>query len=109
MKKKSKYLDKIFGNWKCIHVGVANIQPAYTNNYDENGKKLRAKYAGHRNYYYIFERLTSDFKAMKTIQLGYWQVTKVLRGECSVEDFANKKAKKIQPKYKDRVNYSFCK
>ncbi len=108
MKKNSKYLNKIFGDWKCTHVGVANIQPAFTEKRDEAGKKIRSKRAGHRSYYYIFERLTSDQKAMKMIRLGYWQAKKVLRGECTVEDFAQKKERKRSQVFKEKVSYSFC-
>lgn len=106
--KKSKYLNKVFGDWKCTYVGVASVQPAFTKERGEDGKKIRSKRAGHCNYYYIFERLTSDHKAMKMIRLGYWQVKKVLRGERTVEDFAKKKERKRSPAFKDKVSYSFC-
>ena len=108
MKKGSKYLNKTFGDWKCTHVGVANIQPAYTKNYDENGRKIRSKRAGHRSYYYIFERLTSDEKAMKMIRLGYWSAKKVLRGERTVEYFAEKKSRQHSQEFTKKVSYSFC-
>lgn len=106
--KKSKYLNQIFGNWECTHVGVERVQPAYTLQRGEDGKKLRSKRAGHCSYYYIFERLTSDQKAMKMIRLGYWQAKKVLRGECTVEYFAEKKEAKRSQAFKNKVSYCFC-
>lgn len=106
--KKTKYLGIKNGDWQCTHVGVANIQPAFTQKRDAGGKKIRSKRAGHRNYYYIFERLTSDQKAMKMVRLGYWQAKQVLRGEKTVEYFADKKARKRSQTFKNKVSYSFC-
>lgn len=106
--KKSKYLNMKSGNWTCTHVGVARVQPAFTKKRDEDGKKIRSKNSGHCSYYYIFERLTSDAKAVKMIRLGYWQVKKLLRGECTVEDFAVKKERKRSQSFSQKVSYSFC-
>ena len=106
--KNSKYLNKIFGDWKCTHVGVARVQPAYKNKRGADGKKLRNKYPGHQSYYYIFERLTSDLKAMKMIRLNANQANLVLKGVCTVEDFAQKKERKHSQAFKDKVSYSFC-
>ena len=106
--KKTKYLGMTNGDWTCTFVGVNKVQPAFTQKRDETGKKIRSKRAGHRNYYYIFERLTSDTKAMKIVRLGYWQAKKVLRGECTVEEFAQKKARKRSSEFTQRVSYSFC-
>jgi hypothetical protein len=106
--KKSKYLGMTDGNWTCTHVGVARVQPAFTQKRGLDGKKLRSKRAGHQSYYYIFERLTSDAKAMKMIRLGYWQAKKVFAGECTVEDFATKKERKRSQVFNEKVSYSFC-
>ncbi len=106
--KKTKYLGLKVGNWQCTYVGVDRVQPAYTQKLDEYGKKIRSKRPGHQSYYYIFERLTSDQKAMKMIRLGYWQAKKVLRGECTVEYFAEKKERKRSQVFKNKVSYSFC-
>lgn len=106
--KKTKYLGMRNGNWECTHVGVASIQPAYTKNKDENGHKIRSKRAGHRSYYYIFERLTSDEKAMKMIRLGHWQVKQLLTGKRTVEYFAEKKASKRSQVFENKVSYCFC-
>lgn len=105
--KKSKYLGMKNGEWECTHVGVAGVQPAYKQT-KVDGKRVRTKSHGHQNYYYIFERLTSDEKAMKMIRLGFWQAKKVLNGDCSVEDYAAKKEHKRSQIYKDKVSYSFC-
>lgn len=106
--KKTKYLGLRDGDWKCTHVGIAKIQPAFTQKKDEAGRKIRSKRAGHRCYYYTFERLTSDAKAIKAIRLGYWQAKQVFKGERSVEYFAKKKEAKRSLVITDRVNYCFC-
>ena len=108
MKNGSKYLNKTFGDWKCTYVGVATVAPAFTEKRDDAGRKVRSKRPGHRSYYYIFERLTSDEKAMKMIRLGYWQAKKVLRGECTVEEFAKKKERLRSQEFTKKVSYSFC-
>ncbi len=106
--RKSKYLGMTDGDWTCTHVGVAGVQPAFTKKRDEAGKRVRTKSPGHQNYYYIFERLTSDKKAMKMIRLGFWQVKKVYSGERTVEDFATKKERKRSQSFTKKVSYSFC-
>jgi hypothetical protein len=106
--KKSKYLGMKSGNWECTHVGVDKIQPAFTKQRGEDGKRIRSKRAGHCCYYYIFERLTSDQKAMKMIRLGYWQAKRVFSGELTVEHFAEKKEAKRSTEFTKKVSYSFC-
>lgn len=106
--KKSKYLNKVFGNWECTHVGVARVQPKYKNKRGEDGKKLKNKFPGHQSYYYIFERLTSDKKAMKMIQLNANQANLVLKGARTVEDFAEKKEAERSQAYNKKVSYCFC-
>lgn len=105
--KKSKYLGMINGDWECTHVGVSEVQPAYKQT-KVDGKRVRTKSHGHQNYYYIFERLTSDEKAMKMVRLGYWQAKKVWRGDKTVEDFAVKKEVRRSPIFKEKISYSFC-
>jgi hypothetical protein len=82
------------------------VTGAYKKNKD--GQRVRNKTAGHRNYYYIFERLTSDAKAMKMIRLNAKQVRQVRDGWYTVEDFANKKAAKRSQIFTHKVSYSFC-
>lgn len=106
--KKTKYLGMINGEWECTHVGVDRVQPVFTQKRGEDGKKIRSKRAGHQSYYYIWERLTSDEKAMKMIRLGYWQVKQVLSGERTVEDFALKKERKRSQEFTRKVSYCFC-
>ena len=107
--RKSKYVGMKSGDWKCINYGVARVQPAFhLNGRDENGKKLRSVSAGHRQYDYLWERLTSDGKAMKTIKLNALQVRQVLDGKYDVEHFAKRKEAKRSLSIKDRVNYCFC-
>lgn len=106
--KKTKYLGMKSGEWECTYVGVDRVQPAFTQKRDEEGRKIRSKRAGHQSYYYIFERLTSDAKAMKMIRLGYWQAKEVFRGARTVEDFAVKKERKRSQLFKKKVSYCFC-
>ena len=103
----SKYLNRIFGNWKCIHVGVADVQPAFCRR-KVNGKRVRSKSPGSRQYYYAFERITSDQKAMKMIRLNAAQVRQVLNGTYTVEYFAEKKEAKRSQLFTEKVSYSFC-
>lgn len=107
--RKSKFVGTKSGNWECIGYSIARVQPAYhINGRDENGKKLRSISAGHRQYDYLWERLTSDGKAMKTIKLNALQAKQVLDGKRTVEEFAMKKEAKRSFAVKDRVNYCFC-
>lgn len=106
--KKTKYLGMTDGEWTCTHVGVDKVQPAYKQHRDASGKRVRNKSAGHQSYYYIFERLTSDKKAMKMIRLGYWQIQKVRKGTHTVEDFAQKKELERSQAFTQKVSYSFC-
>ena len=93
---KSKYLGKEFDNgWKCVHVGIANVQ----------GK--RTKWSGHRNYYYIFERITSDKAARKMVRLSSPYAAKVFSGRMHVEEYAKRFAAKHSKKYVQRVIYAF--
>ena len=106
--KTSKYLGFKSGSWKCTHVGVARVQPVYTQIVAMNGRKYKSRRPGHQSYYYIFERLTSDNKAMKMIRLTAAQASKVWKGLQTVEYFAEKKEAKRSQDFKDKVSYSFC-
>ena len=106
--KKSKYLGMKSGEWECTHIGIARVQPVYTMKLGPYGRRLRSKFPGHQSYYYIFERLTSDAKAMKMIRLSASQALKVAKGIATVEDFAEKKAAKRSQIFKEKVSYSFC-
>ena len=105
--KKSKFFGMKSGEWECTHVGVADVQPAFCRR-KVNGKRVRSKSPGSQQYYYIFERPTSDLKAMKMIRLNANQASKVLKGQATVEDFAKKKERKRSEIYKEKVSYSFC-
>ena len=106
--KKSKYLGMKSGDWECSYVGVARVQPAFKEKRDDFGRRVRNKYPGHQTYYYIFERLTSDQKAMKMIRLNAQQVRQVLDNKYTVEDFAQKKELKRSQTFVQKVSYSFC-
>ena len=110
--KKSKYLGMRNGNYECVEIITARVQSVYTNKRDIDGKKIRSKRPGHRAYDYIWERITSDGKAMKIVRLNARQVKMVLDGATTVEQIAlareeqREAGKKLKAKH--RVNYSFC-
>jgi hypothetical protein len=108
MKKNSNYVGMRIGDWICTYYGVARVQSVYTSKKDEAGKSVKSKRPGHRAYYYIFERLTSDKKAMKMIRLTAAQVKKVKEGQLNLDVLADKKAAKRSPKFIHKVSYSFC-
>jgi hypothetical protein len=99
----SKYLGFRSGNWQCTHVGVARVQPKF-----KQGTKVPSKRPGHQTYYYIFERITSDKKAMKMIRLNAMQARQVYCNWFTVEDFAKKKEAKRSKDFTKKVSYSFC-
>ena len=106
--KKSKYLGLVNGDWKCTHVGVDHVQPAFTKKRGDDGKLLRSKNPGHQLYYYIFERITSDAKAMKMIRLSAAQASRVWAGKSTVEEIAMQKERMRTQAFKNKVSYSFC-
>lgn len=100
--RKSKYLNKTFGNWTCTHVGVARKQPVFL-----AGTKKASKRPHHQTYYYIFERETSDGLAEKLVRLSSKQAAKVYRGELSVEEVADTRQEKGVDTFTDKVSYHF--
>ena len=106
--RKSKYLGMKSEGWFCSHVGVADVQPVRCRKKRVQGKLARSKHPGSKQYYYIFERLTSDSKAMKMIRLNATQARAVLDGKHTVEEFAKKKSAQRTQVFKDKVSYSFC-
>ena len=106
--RKSKYLGMTNGDWTCTHVGVARVQPALTKKRDITGRRMHSRNPGHQTYYYIFERLTSDQKAMKMIRLNARQVRQVLDQKHTVEDFARKKELERSQVFTQKVSYAFC-
>ena len=110
--KKSKYVGMRNGNYECVDIVVARVQSVYTRKRDEDGKKIKSKRPGHRLYDYIWERLTSDGKAMKIVRLNAQQVRRVLDGSITVEQVALAKEEMREAgrkmKAKHRVSYSFC-
>lgn len=100
--KKTKYLNQTFGNWTCTHVGVSSVTRAYY-----KGTKVRTKTPGHRNYYYLFVRTTSDGKFDKMIRLNGSQASKVYKGEKTVEFYANYKENLLTTNFLDKIGYYF--
>lgn len=93
--RKSKYLCKQFGNWTCTYIGINNVQ----------GKRSAAP--GKINYYYIFERITSDNLAEKLIRLNSSDAAKVYRGELQVEEIAEKRRSQTEEKFNRKISYHF--
>ena len=60
------------------------------------------------SYYYIFESLTHDGKAMKMIRLSAAQANYVLKGIKTVEDYAIQKEQLRSQEFIKKVSYSFC-
>ena len=98
----SKYLNFKSGNWTCTHVGVAVVSGAFY-----RGTRERTLYPGHRTYYYIFERPTSDAKADKLIRLNCNEAAKVYRGKITVEEIAKARQAKSEGKFTKKVSYHF--
>lgn len=105
--RKSKYLGMTSGNWTCTHVGIARVQPTLTHYKDSLGRRIKSKSAGSKQYYYIFERPTSDGKAMKMIRLNANQATSILKGLKTVEDFSLKKESERSQQFNKKISYSF--
>ena len=106
--RKSKFLNQTFGNWTCTHVGVASVQPKICK-YKKaaNGRKAKAKSPGSRQYYYVFERLTSDGKAEKLIRLNAVQAAKVYNGLLTVEEVAVARQAAGVDNFTEKVSYHF--
>lgn len=101
MKRTSKYLNKQFGDWTCIFVGPARVQGKKT----KKGKLSKRPY--HQSYYYIFEKLSSDNKAKKTIRLSSSQAAQVYKGEIKVDLFAKTWKDLSNPKFEKKIFYHF--
>ena len=100
--RKSKYLNKTFGNWTCTHVGVARKQPVFL-----AGTKKVSKRPHHQTYYYIFFFFSSDGLAEKLVRLSSKQAAKVYRGELSVEEIADTRQERGVDTFTDKVSYHF--
>ena len=101
--RKSKYLGMKNGEWLCTHMGIATVTPTF-----KPSTRIRYKSAGHRQYYYIFERTTHDLKAEKMVRLSASQVLLVYKGLKTVEEYADKKKASKPKAFKNKVSYSFC-
>lgn len=91
MKRRSKYVGMKFGKWTCVHIGI-NI--------------ATARYDG-INYYYVFERQTSDGKCDKQVRLNSSQACKVYRGEKTVEYYSEKYSNEKSLDYTKQIRYRF--
>lgn len=98
--KKSKYLQRQFGEWTCTHVGIARTQPLYY-----KGTKIVSRRPYHNTYYYLFERITSDGKAIKQIRLNALEAAQLYKGHTTVEEIADDRAIKQEIGTITRINY----
>lgn len=99
----SKYLNKKFdNNWVCTYVGIA-----YVSGKRHHKTNKVSKRPGHRTYYYIFERPTSDNKADKMIRLNAALAAKVYKGLLKVEDIAKERLEEREKNFTSKVSYSF--
>lgn len=106
--RKPKYLGKLYSDWACVFYGIDYVQPAYSKRRSLiAGKPVRNKCAGHRQYYYILERKTSDNMADKSVRLNAYEMLKVSRGLCTVEQIADIRKSKKAAVYTEKVLYSY--
>lgn len=89
---KSKFVGKEFdNNWICTGINVASTTSTHKN--------------GGPNYWYAFERKTTDGKFDKWIRVSATQATKIWKGELTVEEVNNLQKKHNSGVYK--INYQF--
>lgn len=100
--RKSKYENFKSGNWTCTHVGVARTQPKFY-----KGTRKVSKRPHHQQYYYIFERETSDNKAEKLVRLNCNEAAAVYRGDITVEEIAKARQARREKKFTQKVSYHF--
>ena len=104
-----KYVGAQSGDWTCTFYGIDYVQPAFSKRRSlKAGRPVRNKCAGHRQYYYVFERRTSDDLADKSVRLNAYEMLKVSRGKCTVEQIADARAGKKMKKCVENVSYCFC-
>ena len=106
--RKSSYVGSTSGDWVWTHCGIDHVQSAFRKKRDENGKRVRSVSAGHRQYFYIYERPTSDGVAIKQIRATAYEALKIKRGQLTAEALADKKRSLGFERYVDRTNYCFC-
>lgn len=106
--RKSSYVGLQDGNWICTQCAIDRVQSAFRKKRDVNGKRVRSVSAGHQQYCYLFERLTSDGIAFKQTWLSAYEALLVKKGRRTVEEIANKKRQLNSEKYIDKVSYCFC-
>ena len=100
--RKSKYLGMVSGQWICTHVGVARVQPTFY-----RGTRTECLRPGHQSYYYIFERLTSDYKAEKMIRLNSADAAAVWNKIITVEEISDSREKKQARRFASKISYHF--
>ena len=105
---KSKYKGFQSGEYVCTYIGLASVTGAFRKK-KVDGKRVRATSTGHRHYYYIFEKVTSDKLARKMIRLNANQMLLVAKGYKTVDDYVKLKSETLFPSFTNKISYSFRK
>ena len=105
---RSKYKGFQSGEYVCTYIGLASVTGAFRKK-KVDGKRVRATSTGHRHYYYIFEKVTSDNKAKKMVRLNANQMLSVAKGYKTVNDYVKLKAETLVPSFTNKISYSFRK
>lgn len=93
---KSKYLNKKFGNWVCIEVGIANVQPK------------KSKKPGTLNYCYYFENQDYNVTYHTIIKLNSTEATSVYHKKQTIEEILDRRLMKTKNKLPSRdVHYKY--
>ena len=103
---KSKYKGFQSGEYVCTYIGLASVTGAFRKK-KVDGKRVRATSTGHRHYYYIFEKVTSDNKAKKMVRLNANQMLLVANGVKTVNDYVKLKTETLVPSFTNKIGYSF--
>lgn len=107
--KKSKFVGTKNGDYTCTTIVVRDVQPKYCRKkVDASGKRAKTKSPYSQQYGYLWEKLTSDGKAIKSIMLNAAQTRKVYLEDATVDEYVKKKERKRSLIFNDRVNYGFC-
>ena len=108
--KRSKFVGTKSGDYTCIGIDVADVQPRYCRRkLTPDGKKAKTKSYHSQQYKYQYAKFTSDGNAIKHITLRADQARKVFKGLATVAEYVEKMERKhSRAEVKERVNYCFC-
>ena len=72
--RKTKYLDKQFGVWKCVKVNIHYVQPAF-----RKGTKIRSRRPYHQTYSYVVSTVLLGNELQ--VEISARQAARMYRGE----------------------------